>query len=152
MRLPLGALSCFIHERRACLFILLLNSRELLKCNALLNEKDLIILIHIQDKINDHQFELWVPVGIYLSQLCFCHNKFLFVLFSQDGHQMVQDGWHLILLIKKLFQCTLVCPHVMQISSSVKLKTTPSGLARSINIQLSRISETFCNSSLLKEG
>ena len=40
----------------------------------------------------------------------------------------------------------------MEISSSVKLKTTPPGLAQSINIQLLRISETFCNSSLLKEG
>lgn len=45
-----------------------------------------------------------------------------------------------------------LCSYLMEISSSVKLKTTPSGLAQSINIQLLRISETFCNSSLLKEG
>ena len=45
-----------------------------------------------------------------------------------------------------------MCPYLMQISSSVKLKSTLSGLAQSINIQLLRISETFCNSSLLKEG
>lgn len=51
-----------------------------------------------------------------------------------------------------MFQCTLVCPCVIQISSSVTLKTTPSGLAWSISIQPLRIGETFCNSSLRKEG